>query len=88
MTRLPGLAQDFDAPGMKRKQHWNSFTTPFFLPLTDARRALHEKGAVAVDAPAAEALRHLPLRCHWCSAPQRTMPALKAHIVQCAGMPR
>ncbi len=73
---------------MKRKQHWNSFTTSFFLTLADARRALQEKGAVAVDVPAAEALRGSELRCQWCGAPQRTMPALKAHIVQCAGMPR
>lgn len=73
---------------MKRKEHWNSFTTSFFLPLMAAREALREQGRVAVDVPAAEALRSAQLRCHWCSKMQRTMPALKAHIVQCAKMPR
>ena len=76
-------AQDLDSERMKTKQHWNSFTTPFFRPLAAVRAELEACGRCAVDRAAAEALLKGELRCHRCGAPQRTMPALKAHLCAC-----
>lgn len=68
---------------MKTKQHWNSFTTAFFIPLERVLLDLEAGDAVAVDPGQAEALLKQPLRCHKCQAAMRNMPDLKSHIVAC-----
>ena len=79
--------QDFDSPSLKTKQHWNSFTTPFFRLLADVKAELQAKGKISIDAAAAEALLKTDLKCHWCKAVMRNMPTLKAHIVSCQQKP-
>ncbi len=76
-------AQDFDSDRLKTKQHWNSFTTAFLLPLAAVRADLLAHGRVGVDRAAAEALLKVPLRCNRCGAAQANMPKLKAHISAC-----
>ena len=76
-------AQDFNSPKLKTKQHWNSFTTAFFIPLEQVLLDLEAKDAVAVDPVQAEALLKQPLRCHKCQAAMRNMPDLKSHIMAC-----
>jgi aprataxin len=34
------VSQDFDSPCLKNKKHWNSFTTDFFVPLDEMRKAV------------------------------------------------
>lgn len=83
---LPLLAlppQDFDSPKLRNKQHWNSFTTAFFVPLDKVLLDLEARDAVAVDPVQAEALLKQPLRCHKCQTAVRNMPDLKTHIVAC-----
>ena len=75
--------QDFDSPKLKNKQHWNSFTTAFFVPLDKVLLDLEARDAVAMDPVQAEALLKQPLRCHKCQAAARNMPDLKSHIVAC-----
>lgn len=77
------VSDDFHSDCLKNKKHWNSFATPFFLPLDSVVAKLEAGGKVEVDRAAAEALLKQDLRCHRCGAPQRTMPALKAHIASC-----
>lgn len=76
-------AQDFDSPKLKRKHHWNSFTTPFFLHLDAVKAELRSHGRVEVNRAQAEQLLKEDLRCQWCKAAFKTMPKLKAHIVAC-----
>lgn len=76
-------AQDFISPKLKHKQHWNSFTTAFFVPVDKVLADLEARGSAAVNIAQAEALLKLPLRCHWCHAEQKNMPALKLHISTC-----
>ena len=71
------VLQDFDSPSLKTKRHYNSFATGFFLRLGSVRAALEAHGRCDV---ASEELLSAELRCHRCGAPQRNMPALKAHL--------
>jgi len=86
------ISTDFNAAALKTKVHWNSFTSDFFLPLSDVLAALEgPHGRVAtVDAASAEAsCKGDELRCHRCSCILKTMPMLKDHILECAApLPR
>jgi aprataxin len=81
------VSRDLDAPALKMRHHWNSFTLPeFFL---DAERVLAAlegpAGALAYDPAAAKAAVHAaPPRCHRCGAVLPSIPALKAHVGACA----
>ena len=77
------LPQDFVSPKLKHKQHWNSFTTSFFVPLEKVLTDLEARDAVEVDRARAEALLKQPLRCHHCQEVMKNMPDLKSHIVAC-----
>jgi hypothetical protein len=77
------ISQDFDAPALKTKKHWHSFTSPFFLKARAVEAAVREEGRVVVEKPRAGALLKQPLRCHACGAAQVNMPALKAHVARC-----
>lgn len=81
--RRARAAQDLDSDRLKTKQHWNSFTTAFLLPLAAVRADLAAAGRVAVDARTADALLKLPMRCNRCGASQSNMPKLKAHLRTC-----
>jgi aprataxin len=76
--------QDFDSDKLKHKQHWNSFTTAFFIPMDKVLLDLETKGCLRIDALQAKALLNLPLRCHRCQAEQQSMAALKSHITVAA----
>ena len=76
--------QDFDSDKLKHKQHWNSFTTAFFIPMDKVLLDLETQGCVGIDVSQAEALLKLPLHCHRCQAEQKNMPALKLHITAAA----
>lgn len=77
------FGQDFDSHHLKHKKHWNSFTGAFFIPLCRILSDLKQHGGVTINKPAMLELLKADLRCHRCNAPQRTMPALKAHIAAC-----
>ena len=77
------MPQDFDSPCIKHKKHWNSFTTPFFLPLAAVKAELASKGRLEINRQAAEQLLKGDLRCHRCQATCKNMPALKVHIAAC-----
>ena len=79
------ISGDLVSPCMKHKKHWNSFATPFFIPLRDAAAALASPaGRLALDDAAAEALLRRDLRCHRCGAAAATVPKLRDHLAQCA----
>lgn len=76
------ISQDFDAPRLKNKKHWNSFTSAFFLEVDWVIGELESKGCIRIDKARYEAMLKEPLKCHVCSAAQTNMPRLKAHIKQ------
>ena len=49
------------APAMKRKEHWNSFNTEFFLPITTVKADLSHQGRLHIDVAKMKQLKTLPL---------------------------
>ncbi|KAK9839930.1 hypothetical protein WJX74_000595 [Apatococcus lobatus] len=78
------ISQDFTALHLKTKRHYNSFTTSFFLDLSDVLQQLESNGCLQLHKSAAEALLKGDLRCHHpgCSVTPKTMPQLKQHLAQ------
>ncbi|KAJ3369268.1 hypothetical protein GGF31_005368 [Allomyces arbusculus] len=74
------ISQDFISDRLKTKQHWNSFTSEFFVPWERVRATLAAGQRVKMDKAAAETLLKRPLACHKCSKAARTMPELKKHL--------
>ena len=77
--------QDFNSAKLKSKQHWNSFTTAFFVGIDKVLQDLEADKAVVMEPAHAEAMLRQPLRCHWCQRDQKNVPTLKDHIIQCRG---
>ncbi|GFR50688.1 hypothetical protein Agub_g12940 [Astrephomene gubernaculifera] len=81
------VSQDFDSPSLKNKKHWNSFTTPFFIPFDNLERELVAQGRHTPISPDEEKeLETQELRCHGCSKVQKSLPELKQHIVACGAV--
>ncbi|KDO28420.1 hypothetical protein SPRG_06657 [Saprolegnia parasitica CBS 223.65] len=74
------ISTDLISPSLKRKEHWNSFTTSFFKPLADVLVALEAHGCVPIDVTAEHAKLKTPLACHKCSSTFRQLPQLKKHL--------
>ncbi|CAG8534012.1 4137_t:CDS:10 [Paraglomus occultum] len=74
------ISQDFNAPALKTKRHWNSFTTFFFIPVDNLLDVLRGKGEVTIDNEYYNRLLKGRLRCHRCEKEFKTMPMLKDHI--------
>lgn len=45
------ITQDFIGDGLKKKSHYNSFTTPFFVKIDDAIAILSDAGKIHVRSP-------------------------------------
>ena len=77
------LSSDLDSEKMKKKKHWNSFTTPFFIPLTKVIATLEENKVMNISQVTANECLEVDLRCHHCCTEMRNMPLLKEHIMEC-----
>ncbi|CAM9629150.1 unnamed protein product [Ectocarpus fasciculatus] len=79
------VSMDLDGTGLKRKTHWNSFTTDLFLEATRVEKRLEERGSLGLDMPRFRELEHVKLRCFRCpDGPEfRDLESLKAHNRAC-----
>lgn len=68
---------------MKKKVHYLSFTTDFFIPIDKAERELKWHGKVSVDKEVMKMRLKGALVCHSCRQPVKNMPTLKAHLKTC-----
>lgn len=75
------ISQDFDSEHLKTKKHWNSFTTEFFIPADKFIKTLETDGSIHFEKARYEAWLEAPLKCHVCHQSQKTMPALKGHLL-------
>jgi len=88
---LHAIGTDLRGANMKRKDHFMSFATPYFMPLDQVEAQLREQGRVAVDAAAANQLLKGPIVCHRCGAAGDpggkkagfSFPQLQAHLATC-----
>ncbi|KAF9944390.1 hypothetical protein BGZ70_004692 [Mortierella alpina] len=79
------ISQDFCADALKKKQHWNSFTTPFFLDPQFVINTIQTKGSFSLTAKQTEEYKAMisrELKCNQCSEKPKNMPALKRHLQQ------
>ncbi|KAJ3377888.1 hypothetical protein HDU84_008121 [Entophlyctis sp. JEL0112] len=76
------IADDFVSDSLKTKQHWNTFTTAFFIPLEKAIADIAEFGWVQADKSELELLLKRPLACHKCGFKPSNMPLLKRHLLE------
>ena len=74
------LSQDFDSPCLKTKQHWNSFTTKYFVGSETVYREIQTHGGFRRDPDACKAWLQTDLRCNQCPVTPANMPALKHHL--------
>ncbi|KXZ48867.1 hypothetical protein GPECTOR_25g452 [Gonium pectorale] len=81
------VSQDFDSACLKKKKHWNSFATRFFLPHEAVEKELEQNGRLALMSAAEERqLEEAELQCHGCGRKAKNLPELKSHIISCAAV--
>lgn len=73
------ISRDFASPCLKNKKHFNSFTTRFFVPLTQLIADVEAHGSFEVNEREAEALLEDEMACPRCGGRLKTIPAVKAH---------
>ncbi|GMY25543.1 transcription factor bHLH140 [Fagus crenata] len=75
------ISQDFDSKHLKKKKHWNSFNTAFFLNSVDVIEEVSNHGRATLRDD--ESLLSMELRCHRCRSAHPNIPRLKSHISNC-----
>jgi len=88
------LTKDYSSVWLKKKQHWISFTTDFFLDvdwvLAQLESLSHtgssqQQQYLDYDVAEKEALVNGPMVCPKCRAVLARMPDVKAHVAVCTG---
>ncbi|OQS06052.1 aprataxin-like [Thraustotheca clavata] len=74
------ISNDMKSPSLKKKQHWNSFTTSFFKPLSSVIEMLNEEGHVPINEDEEKAKLTRKLACHLCGVEFNQLPKLKLHL--------
>jgi aprataxin len=86
MLHMHLLSMDLQSPCLKKKSHYNSFATHFFLPSAVVLQELKLHGKVVSNqrVEELERLEKQDLKCLWCGSTAYTqLPLLKAHIAAC-----
>lgn len=73
------ISTDFVSDCLKTSKHWNSFTTPFFVPISLVIQMLKEKGEVNVS-QFEKFEKQKPLICPLTKKTFKTMPELKEYL--------
>lgn len=77
------ISDDFDSPALKKKYHWNSFNTDYFVPI-DLVESWLSSGKSADSQMRTneeyEAMTSLPMKCNHCKVELKNIPTLKKHI--------
>jgi aprataxin len=79
------LTADLDGPALTKRIHWNSFTTPFFVPATLVDQHVGRPGGckeMALSAARCEE-HNGPMRCPLCGTTQMNIPSMKSHHARC-----
>ncbi|KAI1314601.1 hypothetical protein EDD11_001944 [Mortierella claussenii] len=79
------ISQDFCSDALKKKHHWNSFTSRFFISPDQVIKTLQERHTFTLtkkELDDYEGLLKMPLKCNQCNESPKNMPALKKHLEQ------
>ncbi|EFA77384.1 histidine triad family protein [Heterostelium album PN500] len=77
------ISKDFDSPSLKKKEHWVSFTTDFFIPYPSLYNNLKFNQKIIIDKEKYLALKSDPIKCPKCSNVFKTLPSVKEHYKSC-----
>ncbi|CAM9474104.1 unnamed protein product [Discosporangium mesarthrocarpum] len=77
------ISEDLESPFLKKKAHWNSFSTDFFLKSSWVEEKLEQEGQLDLDQNRYQSLKEQPLQCHRCGATPANIPLLKEHNRAC-----
>ena len=78
------ISQDMDSPFIRRKSHWNSFTTDFFVSIPTVVEMLQSAGLVEMDHEQMMAWEKASMKCHRCRAILPNIPSVKRHVGTCS----
>ena len=74
------ISQDFISSGLFTKEHWNKYTTGFFIDPSEVEDILQRNGEVKLSESTYKPMLELPLKCHVCNMEQSNIGILKTHI--------
>ena len=74
------VSQDFNSSRMKRKHHWNTFNTEYFVDSDVVMETLEKRGQINVVEKEYNDLLELPMRCNFCELTFEDIGDLKRHI--------
>lgn len=85
MLHLHLISLDLESDKIKKKQHYNSFATYYFLPFEAVLSDIERNSEVSInqDVDALNAMVDGPMRCLWCNLPLANMPEMKRHVPSC-----
>ena len=85
MLHMHLISLDLESDKLKKKQHYNSFATYFFLPVDAVLDDLRQNKSVTInqDVAALGAMVDGPMRCLWCNLPLANMPEMRRHVPSC-----
>ncbi|KAG0197364.1 hypothetical protein BGX28_009130 [Mortierella sp. GBA30] len=82
-VHLHVISQDFCSDALKKKNHWNTFTTPFFLDPQYVIKTIEARGSFRLTPQEREEYKAMisrELKCNQCNEKPKNMPALKRHL--------
>lgn len=82
------MTTDLGSEAVKKRVHYLSFASRFFVPAERVLRMLRERATVEFEPDelnAAAGRGDLP--CRWCRFAAPTLPGIKAHIARCPNRP-
>lgn len=77
------ISKDFQSSFLKNKKHWNSFNSPFFIPIDSFIQQLEEKGFISFSKEKYEEFLNQTMKCPKCSQSFSTIPKMKQHYATC-----
>ncbi|EGG21829.1 histidine triad family protein [Cavenderia fasciculata] len=75
--------KDYNTPQLKRKEHWQSFTTEFYIPQNEFIGMLETNNQITIDKEKMLAIKDRPLECPKCHKQFDSIPKVKSHHSTC-----
>lgn len=85
MLHMHCISLDLESDKLKKKQHYNSFATYYFLPFEAVVEDLIKNDMITINqnVDALNALADGPMKCLWCGEGLSNMPEMKKHVPKC-----
>lgn len=74
------VSQDFNSYRMRKKHHWNTFNTEYFMDSEAAMAIIEEKGYIDVNEQFYEALLDSQMQCNYCAKAYSIIGEMTMHI--------